>query len=42
MGELFPQYGPSRAIRELISRFIDKHYTEAEAPEESIEPLDIQ
>ena len=25
MGELFPQLGPSKAIRELISKFVDKH-----------------
>lgn len=42
MGEMFPAYGPSRAIRELISRFVDKHYTEADvsdAPAEDIEIL---
>jgi hypothetical protein len=26
MGELFPEKGPSVAIRELLSAFIDKHY----------------
>ena len=26
MGELFPANGPTIAIRNLISKFVDKHY----------------
>ena len=26
MGELFPDLGPSAAIRELVTKFVKKHY----------------
>ena len=42
MGELFPSYGPSQAIRELISRFVDKHYVEPDASDTELENLDLK
>ena len=33
MGELFPKMRPSVAIRELISKFIDRHYMINNVPE---------
>ena len=29
MGELFPDLGPTVAVRKLISAFVDKHYKDA-------------
>jgi len=36
MGHLFPDLGPSAAVRELLAKFVDKHYSRPQ-PEE---PLD--
>jgi len=30
MGELFPQLGPSKALRQLVQKFVDKHYAKQE------------
>lgn len=30
LGEMFPKMGGGRAIRELVIRFVDKHYRPAE------------
>lgn len=32
MGELFPELGGSKAIRTLVSKFVDKNYTPSEPP----------
>ena len=34
MGELFPDLGPSLAIRTLVERFVNKHYAQTQADEE--------
>lgn len=40
IGELFPDLGPSVAVRQILSRFIDKHFRPGK--EVAVDPETIQ